>query len=71
MYNFIILLRTLKLFLKRGQLNPVTENNSHAGTQEICKMATDHRLFEMKVPVSFEMSLKIQPLPRSSESVFF
>jgi hypothetical protein len=54
-YNFITVVRILKLFLRKAELNLATGNNSHAGTQEICKIATDHRPFEMKVPVPFEM----------------
>jgi hypothetical protein len=72
-YNFIIVLRTLKLFLRRAKLNPGTENNSHshAGIQEIYKIATDRRPFEMKVPGFFEMSVNIQSLPRRSEGIVF
>jgi hypothetical protein len=47
--NCIILLRTLYLFLRRAELNPAIENNSHVGTQETYKIATDRRPFEMKV----------------------
>jgi hypothetical protein len=70
-YNSIIVLRTLKLFVRRAELNPTTENNSRAGTQEIYKMATDYRPFEIKVPVSFEMSVNILSLSRRHESIFF
>jgi len=69
-YNFITVVRILKLFLRKEELN-LTGNDSHGGTQEICTISTEHRPFEMKVPVPFEMSVNIQPLRRRPEIIFF
>lgn len=71
MYNFIIVVRILKLFLRKAELSVATEYNGHAGTQENYKIATDRRPFEMKVPIYFKMPVNIQPLPRRTESIFF
>ena len=71
MYNFVIVVRILKLFLRKAELNSATENNSHVGTQDIYQIATDQRPFEMKVPIFFELSVNIQSLLRRPERIFF